>query len=106
MNAFNVDLLQNRQVTVKFLLNERTIAFFPEDQQHRDFKAHGLSYEDNYQGNSLAGMVLSNRVEIRFHTRFSLERIRALWQVVLKVPALSEFASVLANLHYQGRAVQ
>ena len=45
MHVINADLLDHPQGTVKFILNDRGIYFFPATQQHRDSKVQGLSYE-------------------------------------------------------------
>ena len=101
MRVFNSELLEHAQGTVKFILNDSGIYFFPAAQQHRDTKAHGLSYEDEYRGNAVAGLVMPGRVEIRFHKAFSDERIRSLWRGVLASPELAK--ARLGQLYYQGR---
>ena len=53
MRAISTELLKKRQGSLKFLLNDSAIAFFPASQQHRDVKLEGLSYEDDYRGNAL-----------------------------------------------------
>jgi hypothetical protein len=63
----------------KFLLNEEGTVFFPESQQHRSIKVPGLSYEDDYRGNAVAGLLIGDQVEIRFHSAFSDQRISLLW---------------------------
>ena len=70
MHVINADLLDHAQGTLKFILNDSGIYFFPATQQHRDTKSHGLSYEDDYRGNAVAGIVMPERVEIRFHKAF------------------------------------
>jgi hypothetical protein len=59
MRAISADLLKERTGSLKFLLNDSAIAFFPATQQHRDMKLEGFSYEDDYRGNALAGVVAS-----------------------------------------------
>ena len=103
MHVINADLLDHVQGTLKFILNDSGIYFFPATQQHRDSKSHGLSYEDDYRGNAVAGIVMPDRVEIRFHKAFSDDRIRTIWRSVLSSP---ELASVrLGQLYYQGRQI-
>ncbi len=63
---------------VKFIVNETGIFFFPERNQHNSMKADGISYEDNYKGNAMAGIVKNNSVEIRFHKDFSVHRVKAI----------------------------
>lgn len=98
MHVIGVELLKNKRDTLKFILNDRGIVFFPATQQHRDIKMPGLSYEDDDRGNALAGLVTPERVEIRFHGAFSDERVRGLWSRVL---AISEIAHAgLGRVHY------
>ena len=99
MRMTGVELL--RSPTVKFILNDSGIVFFPASQQHRDIKLDGLSYEDDYRGNALAGLVTPERVEIRFHSAFSDERVKRLWAQVLGVPEIA--SAGLAAIYYQGR---
>lgn len=103
MNAINAKLLSPLHGSLKFLLNDSGIAFFLASLQHRDMKMPGLSYEDDYRGNALAGIVTADHVEIRFHQSFSDERVRALWSQALALPELSgiKFGRVL----YQGREI-
>jgi hypothetical protein len=103
MNVINADLLNRATGTLKFILNDSGIIFFPATQQHRDTKSHGLSYEDDYRGNAVAGMVTADRVEIRFHKAFSDDRIRTIWRRVLSSPELA--SARLGQLYYQGREI-
>ena len=103
MNVINANLLEHAQGTLKFILNDSGIYFFPATQQHRDSKLHGMSYEDDYRGNAVAGMVMPDRVEIRFHKAFPDERIRTLWRSVLASPELAK--TTLGPLYYQGREI-
>ena len=102
MEVINPDLLKGRQ-SLKFILNESGILFLPATQQHRDTKTDTLSYEDDYRGNAVAGIVMADRVEVRFHKAFSDDRIRSIWRRVLSSP---ERASArLGRLYYQGREI-
>ena len=103
MRAVSTELLKERQGSLKFLLNDSAIAFFPASQQHRDMKFEGLSYEDDYRGNALAGVVTLERVEIRFHKAFSDERIKSIWARVLSIPEVA--CAGLGRLYYQGREI-
>ena len=103
MRAIGVQLLENTK-NLKFVLNENGILFFPTSQQHRDSKIDGLSYEDDYRGNAVAGLITFQHVEIRFHSAFSDDRIRNLW---LRVLGISEVAKAeLGPLYYQGREIR
>jgi hypothetical protein len=103
MRAIGVELLNESHRNLKFVLNDSAIVFFPQNQQHRDIKLEGLSYEDEYRGNALAGLFTPGRIEIRFHRAFSDERVKNLWSEVLKMP---EMATVkFENVYYQGRQI-
>jgi hypothetical protein len=101
MRVTGAELLKEKSRTVKFLLNDSGIVFFPTSQQHRDIKMDGLSYEDDYRGNALAGLVTPERVEIRFHAAFSDERVSRLWSRILAVPEIA--SAGLSAVYYQGR---
>ncbi len=87
--------------TGKFILNDSAIFFFPTSQQHNSVKQHGLSYEDDYRGNALAGIFTGNRIEIRFHQDFTDERVRSIWTQVCANPELSFLRE--REVYYQGR---
>ena len=103
MRAIGVQLLENSK-NLKFILNESGILFFLASQQHRDSKIDGLSYEDDYRGNAVAGLITFNHVEIRFHSAFSDERIRNLWSGVMAIPEVARAG--LGQLFYQGREIR
>lgn len=71
---------------IKFIMNESGTAFFSVSLQHRDVKTEGLSYDDDYRGNAVAGLIVGGRAEIRFHAGFSEERICNLWSQFLAAP--------------------
>ena len=105
MNLINISLLRSALAptgpTIKFVLNDEAIAFFPVSEQHRDVKLGGLSYEDDYRGNAAAGLIVSGRAEIRHHAAFSDERIRTIWRELRACPECKTLP--LENLSYQGR---
>jgi hypothetical protein len=103
MHVINADLLKPATGSLKFILNDTGILFFRATQQHRDTKSHGLSYEDDYRGNAAAGMVMADRVEIRFHKAFSDDRIRTIWRKLLSSPELA--SARFGQLYYQGREI-
>jgi len=96
--------LVGRQPTVKFILNYTAIVFFFAAIEHRDVKVEGLSYEDDYRGDALAGIVSAERVDIRFHQAYSDERIRGLWRRVLAATELA--GKEFGTLFYQGREIR
>lgn len=100
MNVIHAELLTTARGAVKFLLNDSAIMFFPATQQHRDIRSHGLSCEDDYRGNAVAGMVVEGRSEIRFYSAYSDQRIRSLRKRVLEDPTLVDLG--LGRLLYQG----
>ncbi len=87
--------------TGKFILNDSAIVFFSTSQQHNSVKQHGLSYEDDYRGNALAGIFTGNRIEIRFHRDFTDERVRSIWSQVCADPELTFLKDW--EVYYQGR---
>jgi hypothetical protein len=105
MHVVNSQLIRQAAATPgqtgKFILNGSAIIFFPTAQQHNSIKSHGLTYEDDYRGNAMAGTFGAGRIDIRFHRDFSDEHVRTIWTQVL---AQSELA-VLNNwaVFYQGR---
>ena len=107
MKIMNHTLLQTALApngpTTKFIMNESGIAFFPVSLQHRDVKPEGLSYEDDYRGNALAGLFVGGRAEIRFHSAFSEERVRDLWSQFLAAPECGGLSP--GRPTYQGRAI-
>jgi hypothetical protein len=103
MHVINPDLPVQAAGTSKFILNDSGIHFFPATQEHRDTKSQGLSYEDDYRGNAVAGLVMPGRVEIRFHKAFSDDRIRTIWRSVLSSPELAN--ARFGQLYYQGREI-
>ena len=68
MQAIGTELLKAPRGDLKFIFNHKGIVFFPAAQQHRDVKINGLSYEHDYRGNAVAGLVMKDRLEVRFHT--------------------------------------
>jgi len=107
MNIFGPDILERALAPnggmIKFLLNERGIAFFSANRQHREVKLPGLSYEDDYKGDALAGTFQAGRADIRFHQAFSDEKVRRLWKNVCQTLPLVESANV--RVFYQGRTI-
>jgi len=103
MHVIGAHLLEKSR-SLKFILNDSGILFFPASQQHRDTKIEGLSYEDDYRGNAVAGIISEQRVEIRFHSAFSDERIRNLWLRVLAIPEVARARP--GQLYYQGREIR
>jgi hypothetical protein len=101
MHIIDSDLLQTMPGNLKFIMNDAGIIFFSATQQHRDVKTLELSYEDDYRGNAVAGLILPERVEIRYHSTFSPEHVRNLWSQVLTNAKVARAG--LGALYYQGK---
>ncbi len=94
-------LSQQEHFTAKLVFNRSAAFFFPVTQQHRDAKAEGLSYEDDYKGNALAAMVTEGKIEVRYHSAFSPEQVADCLRLLSGEPGLRDLKSW--RLTYQGR---
>jgi len=110
MRLINFELLQaalsEKSPRLKFIANEDAVLFFPDHQQHRSAKIAGVSYEDDYKGNAVAGIVNGEQVEIRFHAAFSDNRILNLWTLILVTAQKLDIHLADFTLHYQGRKLK
>ncbi len=89
--------------SAKMVLNEKGALVFAVGRQHRDEKAEGISYEDDYRGDALAALLSPGRIEIRYHRDFSDERVRA---IVLSLMAEPDLAFTRNwQVTYQGRTL-
>src|SRR5262249_17050155 len=86
---------------IKMVFNANGIIFFPATQQHRDQKAAGISYEDDYRGNALAAILENGRLDIRFHKDFSPQRVVLVIDSLATVTELAFFKQL--RVTYQGR---
>ena len=103
MKTVGFDSIQNL-VSFKMVLNETAVIFLRTEDQHRDFKTDGVSYEDDYKGNALAAVVTRtgiDNVDIRFHSAFTDERVRNLVAGLLSKPEMGFLKG--AAVYYQGR---
>ncbi|MFO0834692.1 MAG: hypothetical protein U0638_06965 [Phycisphaerales bacterium] len=64
-------LVRHEVLSAKMVFNAAGVVFLPVKQQHRDHKAEGISYEDDYKGNAMAAMLAPESIEIRRHSAFS-----------------------------------
>ena len=62
----------------KMVINEHGAVFGPVSTQHRDLKAGGISYADDYKGNALAAMLAPGKIEVRYHKAFTDEDVARL----------------------------
>lgn len=87
----------------KMAFNDRGAIVFPVSRQHREMKADGISYEDDYKGNALAAMLRRDAIEVRFHQAFKDADVA---RIVAALLALPEFAAMrAAHVTYQGRVI-
>jgi hypothetical protein len=107
MNVYGADAAEQMAETDGFLFkliaNERAVAFFPRNTEHREVKQPGLSYEDDSAGNALAAMVKPGLIEFRSHKSFSDERVRSIAQTITNHPSV-KFASGF-RVTYQGKSI-
>jgi hypothetical protein len=89
--------------TVKFVAHDQAAVFFPRTTEHRDAGIQGLSYKDDSKGNALAGMMSPGRIEFRYHSKFSDERVKHIALAILSHPEL-QFAQG-CQVTYQGRVL-
>jgi hypothetical protein len=108
MNIQGTDLLDSGTETttppIKAVFNSHGIILFPAAQQHRDQKAAGISYEDDHAGNALAAIIQNGNIEIRYHSKFSVEQIRAILKSLREQPELAPLRLLRAT--YQGKALE
>ncbi len=96
-------LIDSGGYVFKIVASDAKAIFFPVTTEHRDAKVEGLSYEENYAGNAIAGMVKFGIIEFRYHRAFSDSRVRLLAERLLSTPECA-FASGFA-VSYQGRLI-
>lgn len=85
----------------KLLLNDTAVAFFTTQSQHNSLKIAGLSYEDDYKGNALAGICSERKLEIRYHKDFSDARVQQILVSLSRdIPKLKSY-----TVTYQGRPI-
>jgi len=87
--------------SAKVVFNAKGAIFFPVNQEHRNQKASGISYEDNYKGNALAAMIAPGKIEIRYHQGFTDQVVANIIQSLLAQPGLEFLKDWQAT--YQGR---
>ncbi len=89
--------------SAKMVFNRSGAIVFPVQRQHREMKAEGISYEDDYRGNALAAMLMPGRIEVRFHKAYSDAEVGRMIRAIITTP---EFERMLGcALTYQGRSV-
>jgi hypothetical protein len=73
----------------------------PADSQHRDSKAEGISYEENYKGNALAAMLAPGRIEVRFHAAYTPDEVAGFLAGAFSTPELAELRAW--SVTYKGK---
>lgn len=98
----HLDRLVRREVlSAKVVFNAAGAIFFSVKLQHRDHKAEGISYEDDYKGNAMAAMLAPGSIEIRRHAAYSDAQVAAILASLLSDDRLSPMRGWSAT--YQGR---
>lgn len=96
-------LTEQPAFSAKAVLNEHGVLFFPPSGQHKDQKATGISYEEEYQGNALAATISPGRLDIRFHQQFTEERVM---RIVSRLASESQLQFLRGwDVTYQGKAI-
>lgn len=96
-------LLEQDGYVFKLLANDAGVVLFPHTTEHRDATQSGIKYADDSRGNALAAMVKPGRIEFRFHSGFSDERVTTLATRMLALPQLA-FAQAF-TVTYQARTL-
>jgi len=88
---------------IKCLVNRDAVLFFSSLVQHRDVKRNGLSYEDDYKGNAMAGVVKPRKIEVRFHSDFEDAVVKNIFLEILALPEMKWASDT--SVEYQGRTL-
>lgn len=97
------EVISGRVHDAKMVFNDCGAIVFPAKRQHREMKAEGISYEDDYRGNALAAMLRRDAIEIRFHRAYG---DRAVARIVRRLLTTAELACLAkAQVTYQGRPI-
>ncbi len=94
-------LLAKSSFSAKMVFNANGAIVFSVSQEHRDQKAPGISYEDDYKGNALAAMLAPGKIEVRGHQGFSDSRVADIVSTLLTQPEL--LCMKEWTVSYQGR---
>ena|ERR1051326_979393 len=101
---FMVSVARATGFSAEMVVNENGALFFAANLQHREQKAAGISYEDDYAGNALAAMLAPGQIEIRFHRAFSDQRVAQIIENLLAAPELYFMSNW--QVAYQGRTIR
>lgn len=101
--AFLKSITSAAHFSAKMVFNARGAIIFPVSRQHRDMKADGISYEDDYRGNALAAMLAPGRIEVRYHQSYTDHEVAYIVAELLRDSRLAPLGVVTVT--YQGRAL-
>lgn len=97
------EVFAGRVCDAKMVFNDHGAFVFPAKRQHREMKAEGISYEDDYRGNALAAMLRRDAIEIRFHREYDDKAVARIVSQLLTMPELACLKN--ARVTYQGRLI-
>jgi hypothetical protein len=89
---------------LKMVFNSHGAILFPATEEHRDQRAPGIAYEDDYRGSALAAILGNGRMDIRFHKDFSENRVASLIETLTSHADLSFLRQW--RITYQGRELR
>jgi hypothetical protein len=64
---------------IKVVCNDRGFVFGPVEKQHAQISAEGIVYRPDGKGSALAGMVYSEKFEMRASEHFKLPRVKIIF---------------------------
>ncbi len=97
---FLASLVAKGGFSAKMVFNQNGAIFFSVSQQHKDQKASNISYDED-KGSALAAVLAPGKIEIRYHKKFSRERVAAIVSSLLAQPELPFMRGW--EVLYQGR---
>lgn len=107
MMLVGIEFLQSQLASTGFRLkavfNSKGAIFLPLSEQHRDHKAPGISYADDYEGNALAAILSPGQWEIRNHRDYSEARVMDIMAKLLAMPELQALRSW--QVTYRGKSL-
>lgn len=92
MKVIGEQLLEERvqnNLDVKIIFNDKGIIFGDPRYEHCTMGCEGINYKQEYKGDSLAGIIVRDRIEIRNDPRFSEQRIKNIFEEIAKNESLS-----------------
>ena len=99
--ALAVQLARNGNDTVIWDRNPERCAVM--NEEHRNQKLPGISYEDDYRGNALAAIISPKSIEVRYHRSFSDDLVKTIVTALLREPKPRQLSD--RTVSYQGRPI-